>query len=83
MFGVVAEPLGGYGSGSSSQKRWKEIQLIYGVMLGVYFLHPYGRMLPLWTVLDLLIAFVVIYPTSKIGGWVWKEQAKNSLRLYF
>jgi hypothetical protein len=77
MFGVIAEPLGVTAAGLLAKGRWKEMQFIYGVMLGAYFLHPYGRMLPLWTVLDLLIAFVIIYPTSKIGGWVWKEQAKK------
>jgi hypothetical protein len=46
-------------------------------MLGAYFLHPYGRMLPLWTVLDLLVAFAMVYPVSKIGKWVWTENAKK------
>lgn len=77
MFGLIAEPLGVMAAGLLAKGRWKEIQLIYGVMLGAYFLHPYGRMLPLWTVLDLLLAFVMVYPVSKVGGWVWREQARK------
>lgn len=77
MFGLVAEPIGVAAAGLLAKGKWKEIQLVYGVMLGAYFLHPYGRMLPLWTVLDLLVAFVMVYPTSKVGLWVWTEHAKK------
>jgi len=77
MFGIIAEPIGVTAAGLLTKGRWKEIQLIYGVMLGAYFLHPYGRMLPLWTVLDLLVAFALVYPVSKISTWVWIEQAKK------
>jgi hypothetical protein len=77
MFGIIAEPIGVAAAGLLAKGRWKEIQLIYGVMLGAYFLHPYGRMLPLWTVLDLLVAFALVYPVSKIGTWIWTEQAKK------
>jgi len=71
MFGMVAEPLGVLGAGLLARGRWKELLTIYGLLLGGYFFHPYGRSLPLWTVLDLLIAFVLIYPVSKIGKWLW------------
>jgi len=77
MFGIIAEPIGVAAAGLLAKGRWKEIQLIYGVMLSAYFLHPYGRMLPLWTVLDLLVAFALVYPVSKIGTWVWTEQTKK------
>jgi hypothetical protein len=77
MFGIIAEPIGVAAAGLLTKGRGKEIQLIYGVMLGAYFLHPYGRMLPLWTVLDLLVAFALVYPVSKIGTWIWTEQAKK------
>jgi len=77
MFGIIAEPIGVAAAGLLSKGRWKEVQLTYSVMLGAYFLHPYGRMLPLWTVLDLLIAFALVYPVSRIGTWVWAEQTKK------
>jgi hypothetical protein len=77
MFGLVAEPIGVMAAGFLAKGRWKEIALVYGVMLTAYFIHPYGRMLPLWTILDLLIAFVLVYPVSKIGKWLWREDAKR------
>jgi hypothetical protein len=77
MFGLVAEPIGVMAAGFLAKGRWKEITLVYGVMLIAYFAHPYGRMLPLWTILDLLIAFVLMYPVSKIGKWLWTEDAKR------
>jgi hypothetical protein len=77
MFGIVSEPLGVLGAGLLAKGRWKELTIIYGFMLGGYFLHPYGRMLPLWTVLDLLVAFVLIYPVSRIGKLLWTNDAKK------
>jgi hypothetical protein len=79
MFGIVAEPLGVFAAGLLAKGRWKEITAIYGFMLAAYFIHPYGRMLPLWTILDLLIAFALIYPVSKIGKWVWGTHTKRFL----
>lgn len=76
MFGIVAEPLGVLAAGLLAKGRWKELTVIYGVMLGAYFIHPYGQMLPLWTVLDLLIAFILIYPAAKTGKWLWKSDAR-------
>lgn len=71
MFGVVAEPLGVLAAGLLAKGRWKEVMTIYGFMLSAYFIHPYGRMLPLWTILDLIIALVLIYPVSKFSTKVW------------
>jgi hypothetical protein len=74
MFGVVAEPLGVLAAGLLAKGRWKEVMAIYGFMLSAYFIHPYGRMLPLWTILDLITALVLIYPVSKLGRKVWGNQ---------
>ena len=79
MFGIVAEPMGVAAAGFLAKGRWKETALIYGLMLGAYFIHPYGRMLPLWTVLDLLVAFALIYPASKVGKWRWGERTERLL----
>jgi hypothetical protein len=77
MFGIIAEPIGVITAGLLAKGKWREVTLIYGVMLSGYFIHPYGRMLPYWTILDLLIAFILIYPVSKIGKWIWGERAKR------
>lgn len=79
MFGIIAEPIGVITAGFLAKGKWKEVTVIYGFMLSAYFIHPYGRMLPLWTILDLLIAFALIYPVSKIGKWVWGNHAKRFL----
>jgi uncharacterized membrane protein len=78
MFGVVAEPLGVLVAGFLAKGKWKPIAAIYAIMLGAYFIHPYGQMLPLWAILDIPIAFILIYPAAKIGKFVYE---KNSLRL--
>jgi hypothetical protein len=75
MFGVVAEPIGVLAAGLLAKGRWKEIMAIYGFMLTAYFIHPYGRMLPLWTILDLIIALVLIYPVSKFSKKMWRNQS--------
>ncbi|MEM3550088.1 MAG: hypothetical protein QXN87_08045 [Candidatus Bathyarchaeia archaeon] len=75
MFGLAAEPLGVMAAGFLARGRWREAALAYGIMLCAYFIHPFGRMLPLWTVLDLILAFALIYPVSKVGRWVWEGNA--------
>jgi uncharacterized membrane protein len=76
MFGIVAEPIGVVVAGFLARGRWKETMMIYGFMLSAYFIHPYGRMLPIWTILDLLIAFVLIYPASRLGKEIWRDHTK-------
>lgn len=81
MFGVVAEPLGVLGAGLLAKGKWKPLAVIYAVMLGAYFIHPWyfeGQMLPLWTMVDIPIAFILIYPATKIGKFVYE---KSSLHL--
>jgi len=73
MFGIVAEPVGVATAGFLAKGHWKEPMLIYSVMLTAYFAHPYGRILPLWTILDVLTALILIYPASKVGRWLWEK----------
>lgn len=73
MFGIVAEPLGVLASSFLVKGRWKPVMLIYAAMLTAYFIHPFGTWLPLWTILDILIAFVLIYPVAKISKNVFEK----------
>ncbi|MEM2960432.1 MAG: hypothetical protein QXU67_02370 [Candidatus Bathyarchaeia archaeon] len=57
---------------------WKPIFAIYGVMLSAYFIHPLGRKLPLWPILDILLAFTLIYPTAKIDRKLFEGNLKYS-----
>jgi len=77
IFGVIAEPLGVLVCAFLARGRWRSAMPIYAVMLGAYFIHPLGRWLPLWTVLDTLLALVLIYPTAKIGNWVFKGNIRH------
>jgi hypothetical protein len=72
IFGVVAEPLGVLICALLVRGKWRSAMPIYAVMLAAYFIHPFGRWLPIWTVLDTLLAFFLIYPAGKIGKWVFK-----------
>ena len=67
MFGVVAEPVGVLMAGLLSRARWKLGLAIYVTMLSAYFLSPFGRELPLWTILDILIGLVLIYPAARFS----------------
>ncbi len=67
MFGIIAEPIGVLAVGFLSKGNWKPVIGIYAVMLGGYFLHPFGRGFPLWTILDVLLAFALIYPVSRLS----------------
>ena len=76
MFGIMAEPLGVLAAGFLARGKWKPIAAIYAVMLVTYFIHPFGRWFPLWTVLDVLLAFPLIYPASKLSGKLFDKDAK-------
>lgn len=67
MFGIIAEPLGVLASGFLAKGKWKPVVLVYVVMLAAYFSHPLGRWLPFWTILDILLAVVLIYPVARIS----------------
>jgi len=73
MFGIIAEPMGVMVSGFLAKGRWKPVMMIYGVMIAAFFMHPYGRMLPLWAVMDILFAFIIIYPATKITKDVFQS----------
>ena len=77
MFGIVAEPLGVLAAGFLAKGQWKPVIAIYAVMLTAYFVHPFGRWLPLWTILDILLAFVLIYPVAKMSKNLFKENVKR------
>jgi len=76
MFAIVAEPLGVLVAGFLAKGKWKPVVAIYAIMLGAYFVHPYGQMLPLWTIIDIPIAFILIYPAAKIGKFVYEKSSQ-------
>lgn len=67
MFGVVAEPLSVLAAGFLAKGKWKPVLATYLAMVVAYFAHPYGRVLPIWTVLDILVAPFIIYPAARLS----------------
>jgi len=77
MFGIIAEPVGVLACGLIAKNKWKPLILMYITMLGAYFVHPLGRQLPLWTILDVLAALVLIYPVTEISKSLFHEPAER------
>lgn len=72
MFGIVAEPVSVLVAGFLSRANWKPALAAYAVMISAYFISPFGRALPIWTILDILFALLLIYPTARISGDLFK-----------
>lgn len=77
MFGIVAEPLSVLMIAFLAQRRWLPVFVTYSVMLAAYFVHPFGTRLPLWTILDVLLAFVLIIPVAKFHRLGVQENARH------
>ena len=76
MFGIVAEPLAALAAGFLAKRQWKPVIAVYAAMLVPYFLHPVGRWLPLWTILDLLFALVMVYPAARLAGNLFTDKTR-------
>jgi hypothetical protein len=66
MFGIVAEPLSVLCAGFLIKGKWQPVLAIHAVMFAAYFVNPIGRGLPLWPLLDTMIAFCLVYPAAKV-----------------
>jgi hypothetical protein len=77
IFGIVAEPLSVLMVGLLARARWKFVLVIYAVLLSAYFFHPFGQILPLWTILDILVAFVLIYPAARLAKHIITDNSKR------
>lgn len=76
MFGIVAEPLGVLASGFLAKGKWRPVIVMYAVMLAAYFAHPLGRWLPLWTIIDIILAFALIYPIAKLSKNLYEKAGR-------
>jgi len=77
IFGVIAEPLGVLICGLLTKGKWHTALPIYTIALAAYFAHPLGQTFPLWTIVDTLIAFALIYPAARIGKWITEPNIKR------
>lgn len=67
MFGIFAEPISVLCAGLLSRGKWKPVLAVFGIMLSAYFIDQVGRQLPLWTILDILFALFIIYPSARLA----------------
>jgi len=77
MFAIIAEPVSVLLAGFLARTKWKPVLAAYAIMLSAYFLHPFGRMLPLWTILDVLLALFLVYPTAKVSRYLFGHDVKR------
>ena len=81
MFGIIAEPVSVLVASLLAKTKWKPVLGLYAVTLLTYFIHPYGNPfgqgLPIWTILDVLFAFLLIYPAAKFGGKLFNMNFKR------
>jgi hypothetical protein len=77
MFGIVAEPFSVLIAGLLVRRKWKPVLTAYVIMLSAYFVHPFGRALPLWTILDVLFALLLIYPAARLSQNLFKTDIKH------
>lgn len=77
LFGIVAEPVSVLTAGLIAKAMWKPASAAYAAMLIAYFAHPYGRALPLWTILDILLALVLIYPAARLSRNLFRSDARR------
>ena len=76
MFGLVSEPLSVLAAGFLVKSRWKPVVAIYGVMFLAYFVSPLGRSLPVWALVDTILAFFLVYPAAKLSNNFFREKVK-------
>jgi hypothetical protein len=62
--------------GFLAKKQWKPVAMIYATMLGGFFLHPLGRQLPLWRIIDILIALILVHPATRISRSIFETNTE-------
>lgn len=77
MFGMVAEPIAVVMAGFLAKAKWKPVLATYVIMLSAYFIHPFGSMLPLWTILDILVAFLLVYIAARFSKNLFETDVKR------
>jgi hypothetical protein len=76
MFGIVAEPLSVMSAGFLTRGKWRPVMALYAAMLAAYFISPLGQSLPLWPMLDTIVAVCLVYPAAKLSKNLFSENLK-------
>ncbi|MGC8849124.1 MAG: hypothetical protein ACP5QI_01460 [Candidatus Bathyarchaeia archaeon] len=64
-----AEGIGALGAGLLAKGRWRLVASIYVIILAGFLLHPVARIIPLWTLWNIYLAFIVLL----VSGLLFKE----------
>ena len=73
MFGIIAEPLSVMTAGFLTRGKWQPVIALYAVMFAAYFVSSMGQSLPLWPMLDTIVAVCLVYPAAKLGKNLFSE----------
>jgi hypothetical protein len=76
MFGIIAEPLSVMTAGFLTRDKWQPVITLYAVMFAAYFVSPMGRGLPVWPMLDTIVAVCLVYPAAKLGENLFSKNVK-------
>jgi hypothetical protein len=76
MFGIIAEPLSVMTAGFLTRDKWQPVITLYAIMFAAYFVTPMGQSLPLWPMLDTIVAVCLVYPAAKLGKNLFSKNAK-------
>ena len=79
MFGIVAEPLSVMSAGFLTRGKWQPVIALYVGMLAAYFISPMGQSLPLWPMLDTIVAVCLVYPAAKVSRNLFGEEVNPLL----
>jgi hypothetical protein len=80
MFGIIAEPVSVLIVGLLSRNVWKPVLAAYAAMLLAYFAHPFGRVLPLWTIMDVLASLILVYPAARFSNRLFNSNVKSKAK---
>lgn len=80
MFGIIAEPVSVLIVGLLSRNVWKPVLAAYAAMLLAYFAHPFGRVLPLWTIMDVLASLILVYPAARFSNRLFSSNVKSKAK---
>jgi uncharacterized membrane protein len=76
MFGIIAEPLSVMTAGFLTRDKWQPVIALYAVMFTAYFVSPMGQSLPLWPMLDTIVAVCLVYPAAKLSKNLFSENVE-------
>ncbi|MBS7644928.1 MAG: hypothetical protein QXR65_05425 [Candidatus Bathyarchaeia archaeon] len=63
-----AEGIGALGAGLLAKGRWRPVAFLYAILFAAFLVHPVARVVPLWTLWDIYLAFT----TLLVSGLLFK-----------